>query len=134
LSIVVLAAYLVLILALTLVLFRTPTHRPETNLRPFYAIVRDCRAGGRDFAVNIAGNVAAFIPLGFLLPLAWRRPVRAWQVALLAAVLSAAIEAAQYASARGVADVDDVLLNTLGGLLGYAAFRAWRRHRPGRRT
>jgi glycopeptide antibiotics resistance protein len=71
------------------------------------------------------------MPLGFLLPAARRRPTRAWHVATIAASLSAAIEALQYASARRVTDVDDVLLNVAGGLVGYSALLVWRRARLG---
>ena len=37
--------------------------------------------------------------------------------------LSAMIEVGQYVSGRRVADVDDLILNTLGGLLGYLTLR-----------
>jgi glycopeptide antibiotics resistance protein len=120
---VLLACYLALLLTLTLVLFRAPEVGVEPNLAPFRSIARDWHAGGRNFLVNIVGNVVAFLPLGFLLPLVLRRPTRAWQVALMAAALSATIEALQFASGRRTADVDDVLLNVMGGLAGYVAWR-----------
>lgn len=67
--------------------------------------------------LNVIGNLVMFIPVGFLVPLAAR--VR-WRTAVAAcAALSVAIEAAQLTTGRS-ADIDDVLLNTLGGAAGAA--------------
>lgn len=73
----------------------------------------------RGAAGNIAGNVALFVPLGFLTVTALRR--RPLAVALLGAALSVVIEAVQFVSAQRWADIDDVLLNTLGAVLGAVA-------------
>ena len=125
-ALALLACYLVVLLTLALVLFRAPAAGIEPNLTLFRSIARDWQAGGRSLLVNLVGNVVAFLPFGFVPPLVRRRPMRAWQVALLAAGLSLTIEALQLASGRRTADVDDVLLNTIGGLLGYALYRARR--------
>lgn len=64
-------------------------------------------------------NIAMFVPLGVLLPLA-ARPFRRWYGTLAAgAGTSLAIEALQYLLQRGSADVDDLFCNTLGTMLGY---------------
>ena len=78
------------------------------------------------------GNLLLLLPLGVYAPM--RRPLlrSALAVGVLAAGLSALIELAQLgiASVYGfpvrVADVDDILLNTAGCLLGYAGWRLWR--------
>ena len=126
----ILALYTAFLLVLTLVLF--PGDHPGPNLVPFQSIAHDWQTGGRDFVVNFLGNVVAFIPFGVLIPLTRRRPTSWWVVLLVCVALSAAIEAMQFASGRRVADVDDVLLNGIGGLVGYGILRAWRRRlRPG---
>ena len=94
---------------------------------PFRSIAYDLRKGGRDLQVNFLGNIVAFMPLGILIPLNRLRPTTAWHVATWSALLSAGIEVVQYVSGRRVADVDDVLLNTCGGLIGYAFYRGWLR-------
>ena len=72
--------------------------------------------------LNAFGNIALFLPLGILLPLATKfRSLK--QVMLVALLLSFSIEAIQFAlrfigNARAV-DIDDVILNTLGALLGF---------------
>ena len=67
--------------------------------------------------LNLAGNVAMFAPLGFLLPLATR--LRRLGATLACAAYSVFLELAQLALGRNL-DVDDVWLNTTGGLLGAA--------------
>ena len=67
-------------------------------------------------------NIAMFVPLGLLLPLA-AKPFRRWYRMLAAGVgTSFIIEAAQYILGRGQADVDDLICNTLGAMLGYCLF------------
>jgi glycopeptide antibiotics resistance protein len=125
-----LTIYLVVLLDLTLMKF--PEDHPSPRLVPFATIVGDWRSGGYPLAVNLLGNVAAFVPLGVLLPTALGVRASAWRVVAAGAALSGSIELAQYASGRRVADVDDLILNTAGTLLGYAALRAARAIAPGR--
>ena len=69
-------------------------------------------------AYHTLGNLAWFMPLGLLLEALW--PKRSWVHAPLAgAALSAMVEAAQWLLGTGTPDIDDVLLNTLGALLGW---------------
>lgn len=64
-------------------------------------------------------NIAMFVPLGVLLPLT-AKPFRRWYWMLAAGCgTSLAIEALQYILGRGQADVDDLICNTLGAMLGY---------------
>ena len=69
--------------------------------------------------VNFLGNLAAFVPMGWLLLGLLGRRRLALRVAGLSLVLSLIIEVLQGLSGRRVADVDDVILNTAGGLIGY---------------
>ena len=69
---------------------------------------------------NIAGNIILFVPFGILLPLAFR-------VERLTIVYGFAesvfVEIIHLAFAMGAADIDDVILNTLGAVIGYIAYR-----------
>ncbi len=75
--------------------------------------------------ITIVPNVIMMVPFGFLLPLMSRRATSASRAAWMTAAVSLAIEAAQLLSyivlnnGRSV-DVNDLLANTLGGLVGYA--------------
>ena len=108
---------------------------PEAErLRPYplQTTAMFLRLGGWQMLVNVAGNLLAFMPLGFLWPLLRPGSTRAWRVVWLAASVSLLIETLQYFSGRRFADVDDILLNALGGLLGYGAYRVCMLARAGR--
>jgi glycopeptide antibiotics resistance protein len=121
---VLMVLYVLMMLDMTLRWY--PENHPAANLVPFRSMVHDVRVGGREFVVNFVGNLVAFMPLGVLLPSLSVRWGSARRVALAGAIFSAAIESTQYLSGRRVADVDDVLLNTTGALLGYLVYRAAR--------
>ena len=69
-----------------------------------------------------AENVLLFIPFGILVPLMGHFFKRWWNLTLLAFISSMLIELTQLITARGYFEVDDIVLNTLGALLGYMAF------------
>jgi glycopeptide antibiotics resistance protein len=98
--------------------------RPQ--LVPIWNLVVNLRDGDRALATlaGAAGNVALFLPLGFLLPLLAPRLDRLWRTVGTGFALSATIELSQVAF-PGVrrADVNDVLLNTLGAAVGFLAYR-----------
>jgi glycopeptide antibiotics resistance protein len=110
---------LYVVFLLDLALFQFPGVNPPPNFIPLHSMIGDWSRGGREFVVNFVGNIVAFIPIGLIPPLARPRQATARHAALFSLSLSAIIEVAQYASGRRVADVDDLILNTLGGLLGY---------------
>lgn len=70
---------------------------------------------------NIGGNIAIFIPFGFILPVASR--YRSFlNTAFCTLGFSFCVEAFQLVAKVGSFDVDDLLLNTIGGMLGYIIF------------
>ena len=72
---------------------------------------------------NLVGNVAVFIPFGFFLPRI-SRWVNHWFMVLTSAFFfSLGIELFQLFSAFGAFDVDDLLLNSVGALIGYILYR-----------
>lgn len=79
--------------------------------------------------INFLGNIIMFIPVGFFAGLLMDKPL-CWKGALCAFGLSLFIELAQLFVCRGT-DVDDLILNTLGGVLGYWLFLLLRRIDPG---
>ncbi|MFF0831101.1 VanZ family protein [Brevibacillus sp. NPDC003359] len=72
---------------------------------------------------NLVGNIAVFVPLGFLLPLLFVSFKNMHRVFFLTLGASLVIEMLQFLFALGSIDVDDLLLNGLGGLVGYGLFR-----------
>ena len=104
-----------------LLVWHSPT--PRFELTPFADVLRvlkDTTSPGLGAFMNIAGNLALLAPLGFLLPLFWRYFNRAGRTILFAAGLSLSIELIQLV-AGGVTSVDDLILNTAGAAIGFAA-------------
>src|SRR3569623_1681512 len=63
--------------------------------------------------INLVGNVALLVPLGFLIPFVY--PKATWKKSLMLAVASGlAIETMQTVLRVGIFDIDDVILNALG--------------------
>lgn len=77
-------------------------------------------AGGDTASIvrNIGGNIALFMPLGFLLPMVWTGFRRLPRTAAFGACVSLFIELSQLFNYRATV-TDDLLLNTLGAVLGY---------------
>lgn len=78
--------------------------------------------GTKAVMLNLAGNVVAFMPFGVLVPAIVKRFRKVLSVVLLSLELSLTVEILQLAAKVGSFDVDDLLLNTLGGLAGYICF------------
>ena len=102
----------------------------QINFRPFQTLSRyfwvlrhsadDALRGNA--LVNLVGNVALFIPLGMLLPMLFPALRRFGRFFLLAVLLILALETAQLATGLGTMDVDDLLLNLPGALLGFGTW------------
>ena len=73
---------------------------------------------------SVAGNVALFVPLGWLLPMIWRQLRSVKRVVIVAAACSITIELIQYGIPGRTPTTDDVLLNVAGGLIGAIMFLA----------
>jgi glycopeptide antibiotics resistance protein len=97
------------------------------NLEPFKEIRRFYKyrklLGMEAFLLNIAGNVVGFMPCGFFLPIISRRSKKFCNTFLFSFCLSLCIEITQLVFRVGSFDVDDLFLNTLGGVLGF--FTHW---------
>jgi glycopeptide antibiotics resistance protein len=69
---------------------------------------------------NMIGNLLLLMPVGLIGPILLPWMDRWWRVLVTALVLGAAIELAQLWVPQRSADVDDLLLNVVGAMLGYA--------------
>lgn len=96
------------------------------NVIPFREIRRYLRypetLGTFTVMSNLVGNVIGFLPLGAILPVLRRSMRSLWRILLISFEFSAIIEVTQLVAMVGSFDVDDIILNTLGGALGYIVF------------
>lgn len=83
---------------------------------------------------NLAGNIVVFIPFGFLLPYVIRWGRNFFVMIFHAFIFVVGIEVFQLFSAFGAFDVDDILLNCFGAVIGYLVYLGFEffRKRSGR--
>ncbi|MEO8173136.1 MAG: VanZ family protein [Sediminibacterium sp.] len=127
--------YLIALAAITIVplsfaMHKTPSES-DINLIPFKTIwnaIRSAISGHHRFRPsmlfeNTTGNIVLFLPLGFLLPMVARKTNSFAAIFFIALLCSAVIECVQYIErsfgAYRSVDVDDLILNTLGAILGW---------------
>lgn len=91
------------------------------EIKRFY-IYRE-QLGWKAVTLNLGGNVAGFMPFGFIFPIISRRGKRWYNTFLLGFFLSFCIEITQLVFKVGSFDVDDLLLNTIGGILGFLCYK-----------
>ncbi len=122
------ACYIVLML---LVFFRLNSipyidilGKRSVNLIPFYTIAEFLSGTGSVSTAlnNILGNVIVFVPYGLYVQVI-RKDKRFGLSFLQMAITSVMIEIIQFIFNLGAADIDDVILNCLGGLIGIALYK-----------
>lgn len=72
------------------------------------------------FIINFLGNIIMFMPIGFFIPLLWEIPNK--KIIIVGFLFSLFIEVCQLFLNRGT-DVDDLILNTLGTILGLLVYK-----------
>ena len=120
LSRTIFAAYLLILLWLVLFKFAYDPfavirnfHTRSLNLIPFSYAIRN----------EMIANIVAFIPFGVMLGVNFKQLAFRYKIALIFA-FSLAVEITQYVLAIGVTDITDLIMNTLGGFIGLAAYAA----------
>lgn len=107
-------AYCLFIIYYTIISRESGTSRAD--LRLFWSY-REMFTGNPNWEKDVIQNlqnIAFFIPFGLLIPL------RNWKaVVITAIVFSTVIEIAQYFGGYGLAELDDVICNTLGAMIGF---------------
>jgi glycopeptide antibiotics resistance protein len=95
----------------------------DYNLVPFQTISRYItyrnRFGEVNYITNIYGNIIAFVPLGIFIYL-FQKKHRILSGFIIPFMISCIIEISQFILSVGSFDIDDIILNTLGGSVAYA--------------
>ena len=111
---VMFAEYLVLLLCFTIIFREENVVYEKVRLVPY----KDYFANNMDLLKDALMNVMMFVPVGFCTSVLLRRPM--WlKILLLSGILSCCIELSQFVLSRGFCDINDVMNNMFGGLLGY---------------
>lgn len=129
-----LVEYVFLIVSST-VLLRMSNENQGCNFRPFWSYAA-IQKGYVELIPENMMNVVVFVPVGVLLSFVFngirRMIIKKWLLILLIGMgISVSIEAMQLFLNRGVSEVDDVMHNTVGCMIGYGIFLmargAWQR-------
>lgn len=98
--------------------WKVPHSTKKVQLIPIFVTLQQGRAGAWYLIYPVAGNILWFVPLGVF----WttlRKESRWWQIGLGSLLISLSIEVVQWLLISGVSDIDDVIFNVIGGLLGF---------------
>lgn len=94
------------------VIFRATGETRQYDFHPFWSYDRP------ELLVENIMNVVVFIPVGLLLGIAFKQ-MTWWKALLIGCGISITIESLQFIFMRGFSELDDVMHNTLGCLIGF---------------
>ena len=76
----------------------------------------------QDLLLNVIGNTAMFVPSGIVLPIVYKRLDTFWKVLTTGIGISLCIEIIQLPFSARATDVDDLILNAIGVIVGYGIY------------
>lgn len=123
LSLIVLLAEYICFLLCSTVFFRNDVRLIGYNYKPFRSYV-DYLGGSADYLLpQVIMNIIVFIPIGFLLSLLFQN-LKWWQLLIIGGVFSITIEILQLTFQKGFCEVDDILHNLFGCLMGILFYKS----------
>jgi len=122
----VFVCYILLLIKILLLSRISHSELMSINLIPFYSIkeyIFSDSAAIKKFAFgNVVGNIVIFIPLGTYLSL-FKNDKRVITNLLFIFIVSLFVEIIQGLLGIGASDIDDIILNCLGGLIGILGYK-----------
>lgn len=97
----------------------------HTLYQYFYSTNVNVDDWGSVSLLNITANLLLFSPIGFFVPILWKEKNRLKTILLLGLLVTIFVESIQYFIGRST-DIDDVILNTVGVIIGFGFFRIFR--------
>lgn len=124
--IILLTVYLLILFRITV--FRSGSYPTEmsVNLSLFTDLVATYHENGIWMVLYlVVGNIVWFVPFGFLLPAIWQK-LRFYHIIPLGFLLTLVIETGQLSLSKGMFEIDDLVLNTLGTAIGCLIYKIYR--------
>ena len=118
-------------LALVYILFMHNNYRYGMNFRlfnliPFHTIIgyfvrlSENTINTSIVVQNLFVNLVLFLPMGMSLPVIFEKKInRFWKFLIISLIVITSIEMIQFITMTGCADIDDIILNTIGASIGY---------------
>lgn len=103
-------------------------HNPDDHFIPFYSTYMMFKTAikyrfngqpGYALVTNILGNIVLFIPWGILVPQIFKTIKSTKAVIIFSMTFSLACELVQHVYSIGIFDIDDIIYNTIGGIIGF---------------
>ncbi|WP_268762198.1 VanZ family protein [Bacillus sinesaloumensis] len=85
------------------------------------------------WVINMAGNIGVFIPFGIILPVLFPRLTNFFRFIVVFIIGITSLEVLQLFSMLGSFDVDDIILNTIGAVIGFILLFVIRGRKRGRK-
>lgn len=105
-------------------------HFEMTNIIPFRTIasfferMADTTINTDIAVTNLLANLLMFVPMGMALPVLFEEKFnKLWKVVAFVILLVIVIEVVQFLTFSGSADIDDLILNTVGAIVGYGIIK-----------
>ena len=92
------------------------------DLKPFGSYYYAFTEGNMEILLQIFINIAMYIPFGFLLPCCFKLFEKYWNIIYVAIGSSVIIELIQVVFKIGLFEVDDIISNTLGSVIGFLIY------------
>lgn len=122
--------FIIYILLLYYLLLSTENATSGVNIVPFAEMTR-YKIGSRAFIYNVIGNIALFVPFGYFVS-DYLKAKKIHHILIISIIISLTAELIQFKIGRAF-DVDDIILNVLGSIIGFMCFisiRAIKNHLP----
>jgi glycopeptide antibiotics resistance protein len=107
--------------------YRSYSNVRRYNLYPFKTIreflLNSSKYNFHTIFINISANIITFIPLGFFICLLLKKSAKFITSTLICVFIIFCIEIGQFTLNVGVLDIDDIILNTVGCILGFILFK-----------
>lgn len=103
--------------------YRTFTSNRSYNLIPLNTIINYINNSEKyntnTLFINLLANIIVFVPLGFLLPAIEENMRRFTKILFISFIIIIGAETLQFILNVGIFDIDDIILNLLGVIIGY---------------
>lgn len=96
---------------------------PFETIMVFWRALKENRINTDIALLNIFGNIALFVPFGFLIPVFEKKLRSLWKCAAVSLAVILVVETLQLLFKVGSFDVDDIILNMAGVVIGYAVYK-----------
>lgn len=116
----------IFILFSSLIFSRTANSEMNVNLQPFWTEIA-ILSGETKYIQTLLQNLFMLVPYGILLPIA--RKVSLTKTVITGCLISITIEILQLVTRTGLCELDDIIHNTLGVVIGYGIFLLLKRIR-----